>query len=493
MLRPAPLVLAFLGLSALAGSALGPAGAEPAPPRTLDLPREGFSLIAPSAWSATQPADALLDLRLGGSASVWFRRDTGKGDDLAARLRDLAGRHAGTVEGAQAPEPEAWKVKSGGDSFRVAFREGAQQHGFALVSQPRGRRLEVEWVHKAADASLGSAVAELLATLDVTAYEHSNRYVDLAGSWSLDVPHGWKRSLSKAGHVLFASDEQPPTVIAVRPSEAAPEAFEGEGVAVWKAAIGLETASVQAVRQGLPEGATRWILQQITLAKQGANQAFVSTEERAGRWLSVACPDAQRESGQEALKVPATFRAPAEPGARAGAPAAPAAAEQAPAMVPGSLEHASAPRLTFQVPAAWTSGHPSSSMRIAQWALPPASAGGEGAECIVFFFGPGGGGSVEANFERWKKQFTLEGEPATKTEEVAPGITAAFLEFTGRYTAEVPPGSGVRVDKPGWGLMSAVVQVQGGPLFIKCVGPKEALAQQRAGFLAWIRSLRLKA
>ena len=34
------------------------------------------------------------------------------------------------------------------------------------------------------------------------------------------------------------------------------------------------------------------------------------------------------------------------------------------------------------------------------------------AECVVYFFGQGQGGSVEANIARWGGQFTRNGQPA---------------------------------------------------------------------------------
>lgn len=488
MLRPAPLLV--LALLALAPGR--PAAAEPPAPPAIELPREGLSLVAPAPWTAAQPVGMLLELRLGAEASVWVRRDSGPGDDVAARLRDLAGRHAGTVDAP--PAPSAWSVTGGGEAFRVTFPEGAQQHGFALVRQPRGLRLELEWVHKAGAEEAARAVERLLGTLDVTPYEHALRHVDLTGGWSLDVPSGWTRRATAAGHVVFASAETPPTFVAVRraPAGADAAALEGEGPALWQALLGRAAGTTQKVTQGLPEGATRWVLHQVAAAEAGGSPGLLSTEERAGFWVSVVSPVLGRDGEQEALAVPATLRVPAEPGRRAGISATPPPAPE-PALVEGRLESASAPRLTFRVPAAWTAGTPSSSMRVAQWALPAASPGGEGGECVVFFFGAGGGGSVEANFERWKKQFTVEGEPVTGRMAITEGLSAELLELSGRYTAETRPGSGVRLDKPGWGLLAAVVQVEGGPLFIKCVGPQEVLAAQRPGFRAWLASLRRKA
>ena len=64
----------------------------------------------------------------------------------------------------------------------------------------------------------------------------------------------------------------------------------------------------------------------------------------------------------------------------------------------------SAGGLSWTMPAGWTSKG-ATSMRAAQY-----QAGD--AECVVYFFGAGQGGGVDANIARWAGQFTLAGKPA---------------------------------------------------------------------------------
>src|ERR1017187_2197942 len=67
--------------------------------------------------------------------------------------------------------------------------------------------------------------------------------------------------------------------------------------------------------------------------------------------------------------------------------------------------------LKWSAPSGWTS-QGRTSMRAATYVL-PAVPGDEGtAECVVYFFGVGQGGSVEANIDRWKGQFTELGRQA---------------------------------------------------------------------------------
>lgn len=81
-----------------------------------------------------------------------------------------------------------------------------------------------------------------------------------------------------------------------------------------------------------------------------------------------------------------------------------------PLLLATGLAWAAGQTLTFQgfeseVPADWARHAPSSAMRLLQLDV-PAAEGGEGGQLVVYYFGPGQGGSLEANLERWKSQFT---------------------------------------------------------------------------------------
>ena len=53
-------------------------------------------------------------------------------------------------------------------------------------------------------------------------------------------------------------------------------------------------------------------------------------------------------------------------------------------------------------------------MRAATYSIDPVGADGGVAECIVNYFGPGQGGGVDANIERWKGQFRSAAPPKTR-------------------------------------------------------------------------------
>src|ERR671910_905259 len=72
----------------------------------------------------------------------------------------------------------------------------------------------------------------------------------------------------------------------------------------------------------------------------------------------------------------------------------------------------SAAGIRWTAPAGWKT-EAARPMRAATYTI-PAAAGGGTAECVVNYFGPGQGGSVAANVERWRGQVLgADGKPAT--------------------------------------------------------------------------------
>src|SRR5262245_2247094 len=93
---------------------------------------------------------------------------------------------------------------------------------------------------------------------------------------------------------------------------------------------------------------------------------------------------------------------PAPSAAKAGDAPAPAGSESIPGgSMPGgevAAPEAADPGLAWDVPKPWTIDL-AQGMRIATYLLP--ASGGNAAECAVYYFGPGQGGGVDANLERW--------------------------------------------------------------------------------------------
>ena len=147
----------------------------------------------------------------------------------------------------------------------------------------------------------------------------------------------------------------------------------------------------------------------------------------------------------------------------------------------------SAGGLRWTMPARWTVAPPKP-MRMATYALPAASGGGEPGECGVFFFGRGQGGSVEDNLARWEKQF--EGGPAPKrSEKTVHGFKVHLLEASGTYLASGGPMMQPQGKKAGWSLRGAIVEAPDGLVFFKCIGPDAVVKASAKEFDELLASL----
>lgn len=147
--------------------------------------------------------------------------------------------------------------------------------------------------------------------------------------------------------------------------------------------------------------------------------------------------------------------------------------------------------LTGEVPTEWTSEEPDSSMRLLQMAVPGAPEHPE-AEMVVYYFGPGQGGSVEANVDRWRSQFAgPEGGPVEPeiSRFEASGMPVTVVELTGTYTRGVGTGAAgpARSEQT---LVAAVLESDRGSLFIQLHGPRATVALHREVFADFLRSLR---
>ncbi len=134
-------------------------------------------------------------------------------------------------------------------------------------------------------------------------------------------------------------------------------------------------------------------------------------------------------------------------------------------------------------------------MRLVQYGIPGAG-GSAAATFVVYHFGLGQGGSIEANIERWQSQFATEDggpvEPVVtlfKAGELPVTLVELNVELKGSYARSL--GMGQRVDaQRDQTLLAAVVETAQGNLFAQMHGPSASVAAQRAAFEAFLRGLK---
>ncbi|MFI5119166.1 MAG: hypothetical protein ACHQM4_02065 [Thermoanaerobaculia bacterium] len=146
--------------------------------------------------------------------------------------------------------------------------------------------------------------------------------------------------------------------------------------------------------------------------------------------------------------------------------------------------------LTWAVPKTWVPG-PSSAMRLATYFLPASAGDAERPELAVFWFGPGKGGSVDANVERWFSQFASspgDPKPTRSLMRVGP-VPVTLVKAAGSYASGVGMGD-APAPKSGFALRGAIAEGPDGAVFFKLTGPRRSVTAAGRDFDALVASLK---
>jgi len=150
-----------------------------------------------------------------------------------------------------------------------------------------------------------------------------------------------------------------------------------------------------------------------------------------------------------------------------------------------SLFAESVAELKWTSPAGWKTGE-AKPMRAATYTIPPAAGDTASAECAVYFFGAGQGGSVEANLDRWKGQLVAPGgkpSDAKIAKRTIHGLTVTSIDASGDYTGMGGPMAvAVASAQKNYRLLGAIVEGPGGNVFVKFTGPAKTVAASQPKF-----------
>ncbi len=128
-------------------------------------------------------------------------------------------------------------------------------------------------------------------------------------------------------------------------------------------------------------------------------------------------------------------------------------------------------------------------MRLATYTISPAAGDIDPAECGVYYFGQGQGGSVEANMTRWIGQVQSK-EAAKQGQRTVHGLKVTTVDVSGAYAGMGGPmAKAGEPPKPNYRLLGAIVEGPQGSVFFKFTGPAKTMAQSQAGFEKLIASI----
>lgn len=153
--------------------------------------------------------------------------------------------------------------------------------------------------------------------------------------------------------------------------------------------------------------------------------------------------------------------------------------------------------LRLKAPDGWISERPTSGMRVSQYQLPAAEGDPEPASLVVYYFGPGQGGSVEANLDRWIGQMQRpdgrQAKDEARTENTTVnGMKVTLLDVAGTYAGGDMAGGGAAQSKPNFRMRAGVIETPKGAYFIKLVGPEKTVSRWDQSFQEFVKSAEFK-
>jgi hypothetical protein len=147
----------------------------------------------------------------------------------------------------------------------------------------------------------------------------------------------------------------------------------------------------------------------------------------------------------------------------------------------------------WTIPSGWEV-EPARQMRVATFRIHAIAGDPEDAECAVYFFGAGQGGTVEANLDRWAHQFTAPdghspAQPGKVEKRVIGGLKVSTMTVSGTYLGAGMMMSQEQVKKPNFRMVAAIVEAPEGLVFFKLTGPLNTVAAAEGDFNALLASL----
>lgn len=148
--------------------------------------------------------------------------------------------------------------------------------------------------------------------------------------------------------------------------------------------------------------------------------------------------------------------------------------------------------VTWEAPSAWQPVPVHNSMRKATYRISRIAGDTDDAELAVFHFGAGQGGSIDANIDRWLKQFSdIEPSSVKREQRTANGLRQHVVRVDKANYSSGMPGGPLQ-QKSNWGLLGAIVETSNGSYFFKLTGPTATLRATEKAFYGLLDSVKAR-
>jgi hypothetical protein len=126
--------------------------------------------------------------------------------------------------------------------------------------------------------------------------------------------------------------------------------------------------------------------------------------------------------------------------------------------------------------------------RAKQFTVPKVGDDKLDGELIVYFFGTGSGGGVDANLSRWKGMFQ---NGKDKVEDFKVGdVKVTYLDVSGTYLYKASPMAPQAEPREKHRMLAAIFESPKGPYYIRFVGPEKTITENKKGFDEWLKNFK---
>ena len=149
-------------------------------------------------------------------------------------------------------------------------------------------------------------------------------------------------------------------------------------------------------------------------------------------------------------------------------------------------------RIELSYPVSWKKTEPASRIVEFEIAVPMAEGDEKDGRLTIM----GAGGSIEANIDRWKGQFSQEDGSSTsdhtKVDEIeVDGVKVHMVDITGTFRDQRGPVAPA-VQREGYRMLAAIVETDvAGNYFLKLYGPAKTIAENEERFKDFVNSIKV--
>jgi hypothetical protein len=141
--------------------------------------------------------------------------------------------------------------------------------------------------------------------------------------------------------------------------------------------------------------------------------------------------------------------------------------------------------ITLTAPEGWARKQPRSSFILAEFELSRADGDNADGRLTVST----AGGSIEANIDRWKGQFSGAVDNPREEQLDVGGVTVTLVDLSGEFNDQAGPFAPA-VKRSGYRMIAAIIPVAGQLHFVKATGPQKTIAAHAEEIKAFIRTIK---